>query len=440
MRAFHAILFGLSLSAAQAVTIDLDYSYDGGFFTTNPEAKIALERAAADVGAALTRSLPAVATSTFTAISGSGTVEIQWGLQFANPTTGATITLNSFAFAADHFTVYVGARAISAGAGEDVLGQTLPVTPSASFPQADASTNADYFNAAALVAYDSNVALTRGGNGPVFFSSNTPFTSPFDSESHQVNFQTGLLAATIAFSSDTSQWHFDPDTSVEAGKFDFYTIAVHELLHALGFGAAAVSWNANVNGSNWTGASAASMPNSGVAILDATNPGHITQGTMSKTIVGNTDQEVAMDGTELTATRKLVTLLDRLFLYDIGYDPGVSPTPWPTPALSPTPTPTPTPPATPTATPIPTPPLPPSIKGKTKITTTLSKLTITGTVASGAYVVYQIGSGKQTKASGSTAWKIVVKLKPGKTTVTIASFDPVTGLSSVAKKVVIVKK
>jgi hypothetical protein len=436
---FIALAWAGCIAATNAVTIDIDYTYDSGnFFTNNPEAKIALERAAADVGAAITRSLPAVTTSTFTGTSGSGTVQIQWGLQLTNPTTGMAVTLNSFSFAADHFTVYVGARAISAGAGEDVLGQTLPAAPQASFPQAEASTSADFFNAAALVAYDSNVALSRGGNGPVFFSTSTPLS--FDSESHNVPFQTGLLAATIAFSNDTSQWHFDPDTAVEAGKFDFYTVAVHELLHALGFGAATVSWAENVSGTNWIGASAASMPSGGVGILDSSNDDHIAQNTMSTTVVGGVTQEVAMSGAELAGMRKLVTSLDRLFLYDIGYDPGVSPTPWPTPALTPTPTPTPTPAATPTATPIPTPPLPPSIKGKTKITTTLPKVTITGTVAPGASVVYKIGNGRQVKASGGTTWKIVVKLNPGKTVVTIASFDSVTGLSSVAKKVVIVKK
>ncbi len=95
---------------------------------------------------------------------------------------------------------------------------------------------------------------------------------------------------------------------------------------------------------------------------------------------------------------------------------------------------TPTP-ATPTPTPAPVPPAPPTVKGKTKITTTLSKVTLTGTLAApGAYVVYKIGNGPQKKASGGATWKIVLKLKPGKTLVTIASYDPASGLSSTAKR------
>ncbi len=58
---------------------------------------------------------------------------------------------------------------------------------------------------------------------------------------------------------------FRPRHARDRGKFDFYTVAVHELLHALGFGAAAVSWNANHSGANWTGASAASMPSAASA-------------------------------------------------------------------------------------------------------------------------------------------------------------------------------
>jgi hypothetical protein len=442
MRHLFGILAGLAiLSAARAVTIDIDYSYDSsGFFTANPEAKVALEKAATDVGAAITRSLPAVTTSTFTGTSGSGTVQIQWSLQFNNPSTGDAVTLNSFSFAADHFTVYVGARTISGGS--DLLGQTLPATPHASFPTAEAATNADYFNALALVTYESNAALTREGYGPVFFSTTSQFPSPFDSETHPATFQTGLLAAAVAFSDNVSQWHFDPNTAVEVGKFDFYTVAAHELFHALGFGSASISWAANVSGSdNWIGASAASMPNGGVAILDATADDHIAQGTMSKTIVGDVDQEVAMDGTVTAGERKLLTTLDRLFLHDIGYDPSASPTPWPTPALSPTPTPTPTPTATPEETPAPTPPAPPILKGKAKLSTTLPKVTLTGKLsAPGAYVVYKIGNGKFTKARGGASWKIVLKLKPGKNLVTIASFDPATGLTSTVKKIVIVKK
>jgi hypothetical protein len=437
-----ALLAGGCLVSAQALTIDLIYDYDGGFFTDHPDAKAALERAATDVQAAFTRSLPAVTASTFTATSGSGTVQVQWGLQFTNPTTGASVLLNSFSFPADHFTIYVGAKAITADPGEDVLGQTLPATPQASFPVAQAASNADYFNAAALVSSASNQALTRGGNGPIFFSAATPFTSPFDSESHTVTFQTGLLAASVSFSNNTSEWHFDPDTPVPVDRYDFYSVAVHELLHALGFGSATVSWNANRSGTNWTGPSKGSM-NGGFGILDAQNPDHIVQGTTSTTVVGGSMQEVSMDGIEFKGWRKLLTELDRLFLYDIGYDPNVSPTPWPTPSLTPTPTPTPTPTAAPTpvSTPEPMPPAAPKIKGKSTFTTTLAKVTLKGTLtAPGACVVYKIGNGPQKKATGGASWKIVVKLKPGKTLVTIASYDPATDLCSAPKRIVIVKK
>ncbi len=73
------------MAAAQAVTIDIDYTYDtGGFFTANPQAKVALERAATDVGAAITVRCGGDDKHVHRH-ERTGTVQIQWGLQFGNP-------------------------------------------------------------------------------------------------------------------------------------------------------------------------------------------------------------------------------------------------------------------------------------------------------------------------------------------------------------------
>ena len=41
---------------------------------------------------------------------------------------------------------------------------------------------------------------------------------------------------TITFDNDDVAWHYDHTTSVDAGKYDFYSAALHELVHAIGFG------------------------------------------------------------------------------------------------------------------------------------------------------------------------------------------------------------
>ena len=57
---------------------------------------------------------------------------------------------------------------------------------------------------------------------------------------------------TITFDSDDVAWHYDHTTSVDAGQFDFYSAALHELLHAIGFGTSN-SWDDLVSRGIFTG-------------------------------------------------------------------------------------------------------------------------------------------------------------------------------------------
>ena len=45
-----------------------------------------------------------------------------------------------------------------------------------------------------------------------------------------------LWGGTITFDNDSTVWHTQPEADVPEGQFDFYTAALHELAHALGFG------------------------------------------------------------------------------------------------------------------------------------------------------------------------------------------------------------
>lgn len=57
---------------------------------------------------------------------------------------------------------------------------------------------------------------------------------------------------TITFDNDDVAWHYDHTTSVDAGKFDFYSAALHELVHAIGFGNSN-SWDDLVSSGTFTG-------------------------------------------------------------------------------------------------------------------------------------------------------------------------------------------
>ena len=69
-----------------AVLIQIDYSYDTGFFTNNPAARAVIERVASDLGNSLNASL--------TAINPSGTNT--WSETFFNPSNGAQVSITNF--------------------------------------------------------------------------------------------------------------------------------------------------------------------------------------------------------------------------------------------------------------------------------------------------------------------------------------------------------
>jgi hypothetical protein len=109
-----------------------------------------------------------------------------------------------------------------------------------------------------------------------------------------------------------------------AGKDDFYSVALHELLHALGFGVSE-TWDSLVSGNNWLGAQASAFAGSGVNLVE---PGHVASGKMSVRLSDGLPQESVMDPTLTEGTRKKLTTLDLAFLRDIGYitipEPGTA--------------------------------------------------------------------------------------------------------------------
>ena len=56
----------------------------------------------------------------------------------------------------------------------------------------------------------------------------------------------------VAFDIDAN-WHFNSATNPTGGKVDFYSVALHELAHALGFGATN-EWDSLVSGTTFIGA------------------------------------------------------------------------------------------------------------------------------------------------------------------------------------------
>jgi hypothetical protein len=113
LTALAMLLIGLSsVAPCGAMDIALDYTYDT-FFASHPVAKATLEKAAADISAAITSNLGAT-TDTNSATSGITTVTFDWQLSFTNPTTGATNTpFDPLVLPANQVRIFTGMQNIS---------------------------------------------------------------------------------------------------------------------------------------------------------------------------------------------------------------------------------------------------------------------------------------------------------------------------------------
>ena len=263
---------------ATALDIVIDYSYDDiGFFSSSSRRSV-LDQAAASFESILSDDLLAIN-------SGAGN---HFNARFFDPesTTNGIITLPDYSVASDTLIVFVGARQLG--------GTTLGVGGSGFYTVSGSPAFAD-------TVETRGEGVTQGGSATDF----------------------GPWGGSMAFDVDTS-WYFDDDAStLEAfSGFDFYSVALHELAHVLGYGQAD-SWENLISGSNFVGP--ASMDAFGSAVPLA-GGAHWANGTVSQLPDGSF-QEVAMDPSISSGSRKYLTELDLAGLTDIGWQVAAVPEP-----------------------------------------------------------------------------------------------------------------
>jgi hypothetical protein len=300
----------LSAVPAEAITVVVDYTYDatanGGsnfFGSGNPQgsaaglqAKAALDAAAAYYSTVLRDTFSAITVPPVyhSSTPGSnGTVTWSWEAQLQHPSGTSQVSVPNLAVGIDQYIVYAGAR-------------NLPGSTAAEGGGGGFSRPAPVISGSGFTASDSNNINT--------------ITANFDAAITTRGETTGFAGwgGRISFDNNGTTWHFNHLTAPSGSALDFYSVSLHELSHALGFGVSD-EWQALKSGSNFNGADARAQ-NGNTAVPLTADGGHWVSGKSSTPYGGSGSQEALMDPDYSFGVRKLLTSLDAAALKDIGWE------------------------------------------------------------------------------------------------------------------------
>ena len=316
------LVLGLVSAARVQAEIILDFSADqatGDFFGNHPTAKAALEAAVADINAVLDLNLGAITqdVATGTSPDGNTVVNINIDYQYTHPATGGSVLVPDSTLAANEIRIFVGARNLTGS----LLGEGGPAGLIQGGGFSGPGIGADF--AGAISDLEANNQHARGDGPTIATFSGDIFGDPY-------SYDVGVNLGNLWFDQDTdndgnaddiatleSSWHFDHTTAVAPGKDDFYSVALHETLHAIGVGGAK-SWTDLVSGTDWLGSEVIALNGSGLGVINAGGY-HFAAGLISTRISDGAPQEVVMDPNLAEGSRKTLTELDLAVLRDIGY-------------------------------------------------------------------------------------------------------------------------
>lgn len=274
-----ATLLGFGSQPAQAIILNIDYSYDSNNFFADQVRRDIFEAAAGFYETRISDSLLAI----------NSTPLNRFDAVFSRPDTGASLKLSGFNVAADTLTIFAG--------GMNLGGSTL------------GTGGAGGYNISYSSHFFADNAITRGqGDGT---RSSIEGASAFDYAS---------WGGTISFDS-ASSWYFDNDVDTDEAfsGFDFFSVALHEIGHVLGFGIVD-SWKNQIIAGTFTGANSTAVFGGAVPL---SGNAHWADG------ISSGGRETAFDPNIANGQRKRLTDLDLAALRDIGWEMHPLPVPVP---------------------------------------------------------------------------------------------------------------
>jgi hypothetical protein len=295
MKIFRGCLLLIVLGASSAyatITFQFDFSKDtNNFFgTTGSAQRNTLAAAASYLSGFLNGSSLSAITPTGTSTTGD-----RWNSSPLNPSTGVAFN--------------VGTAGSPASAGLSIAANTIIIyVGSYDLPTA----NQIAFGSQGAWSWNGSGTNTTGWGGTVNYRGmpTTGFSPNIGS---------------ISFDSPTS-WYFDNDiTTVESfSGYDFFSVAVHEMIHVLGeFDGSGYNWTSKISGGLFTGINAKAQNGGANVPLSLPDQDHWAEGQPSfiagTTPVANISQEALMDPTFNLGVRKYLTTLDLAGLTDMGY-------------------------------------------------------------------------------------------------------------------------
>lgn len=260
------LLSTFAVQAQASIDIRFDYSHDTSGFFSDPRKSV-LDKAAGVFESLFADQLTAIASAGANNFTAS---------VFNPGNPGVELEFPDFSVAANEIRVFVG--------GYDFTDGTLGLAGPGGFSCSGLGTFCDD-----AAQRGQGVTVNTGSDKAVDFA-------PW--------------GGAISFDSAGTNWHFGLDTlGLGGGMFDFYSVAVHELAHVLGFGTSDAFFNRIDSNFRFTGPTVGS-----VALYDT---GHWAENTLS--LAGGISQEALMTPFLRNGARKHLTDLDVAAMHDIGW-------------------------------------------------------------------------------------------------------------------------